>query len=1182
MFVFVFSSFSVFGVVFTSGNVSFDGAYTVVTFLSNGTFSTTSLLSNVSVLVVAGGGAGGAVLAGGGGAGGLIYNNSINITNGTYTVIIGNGGQGSTTLNVPGANGTSSSFNGITATGGGGGGARYDSNSNGMSGQNGGSGGGASANSQSPGVIGTGIAGQGNNGGLGVNLAYAGGGGGGASTAGKDGVNNAQGGIPGNGGNGTNYSISGKNTFYAGGGAGGTCTSQCGAGANPQGIGGLGGGGNGSNYTNSNPNGSNGINGLGGGGGGGAYNGIGGNGGSGIVIIRYLSSLNNSFFYDRFCYQQFANGFSLIDGSCGLNFGGSYNESISGYGLSNLNAFNMSNITDGNKTSYTNITTLGTGFKAVFIKGNSYFNGNVTVNVPTWSSTGLVWNGFSYVAQSSGSLSIPLPLTCLQGSNVSLIVYNKGGTNINVDCLNNGSTMSGMVNDLSGYDVIFQSGTSFLGFSDLGLNWTANNFLVSGVSVNGSNLSNFSSLIMQSSVGLCYQESANVVNQNGLDGSCGLNYNGLYSTSNNFTITYFKPINIINNVIWQVKHGGVIENITLPNDCVFYSNNNINLKIQSDEVSSFSQPMCFNGSWKNIGTNTIGGVGIAGINNPSYLYDGDWGSASSYQSSTGIWHGLASTSSTSGSVVYEESVYWNVSYFNLSSDSNGFINYVFPFDSNLYNISVYKNNYLINFSNNFNVSNNLFINRSILNFTSPSSGNYGDDSIIILNLTKNYNQVFSNISLNYSGNIYSNPSKYDYGNYVLYSQVLDNNISVGNFNYTWNISLVDYGQIFNFVINSSQFIYGSNLTLNIFDENTGLVLNSFNVSGLLQNILNNKQYNFSNSLGQFNFTNISGGIYSLQLIPNNSGYGIRTYNVIINSSSNVFNAYLSGNLYVTLTYIDSSSGNALENVQVTMYRVINSSSTIVANHNTDVTGRVQFSYASNVLYNFVSSLQGYDNKNYVLNPILYSSYNVFLKKVSNFPSNLSDVNINILPYSFNCGENNTFVFQISSPTNTLSSYNYLLTYFNGSNVFSGNNPSGDADVEIVNITCDNLINQVVLSYNYSNIYGKNFSYVKTWVVGIGGVSSELASNYTITQNVLHRNSNNIGIMEQVLISTLITFLFLGVGSFLGGGAVGLLMGCVGGVFSIILFPTLAFFYSIVLLISFLLYLAWMKIGGLRG
>ncbi|MEO6110055.1 MAG: glycine-rich domain-containing protein [Candidatus Saccharimonadales bacterium] len=220
--------------------------------------------AGIKVLVVAGGGSGGGSTGGGGGAGGVVSNDSMTITAGTYPVVVGNGGAavGQTTSGISGANST---FNGLTAIGGGGGG--YSTGSAAGPGLPGGSGGGGQ-NYYSSSAPGAGTAGQGNSGG--PLAAYAAGsGGGGAGGVGLASVATNKGG---DGGSGIVNTITGGLVYYGGGGGGGN-----------GGTGGNGGGGNGA------------INGIAGtpntGGGGGAgwsyAGGSGGAGGKGVVIVSY-------------------------------------------------------------------------------------------------------------------------------------------------------------------------------------------------------------------------------------------------------------------------------------------------------------------------------------------------------------------------------------------------------------------------------------------------------------------------------------------------------------------------------------------------------------------------------------------------------------------------------------------------------------------------------------------------------------------------------------------------------------------------------------------------------------------------------------------------------------------------------------------------------------------------------
>ena len=300
-------------VVATGGVITTVGEYRVHRFNDSGTFTLTSLRSGsieVEYLIVAGGGGGGMDMGGGGGGGGVLNGTTI-LTPTTYTITVGGGGTGAPAgstggqpgghqFTIPATAGSNSSFNGLTATGGGFGGSSYRGYTPGITGGNGGSGGGASGYNDNAGTFygGTGISGQGNRGGNST-AAYYSGGGGGAGAAGVDSTSRPD------GGSGRLTGILGKPFYFGGGGGGGSYSLSTGGygglggggggalGTAPGGTGGLvwgqyGGGGSPGTWANT-PGGDGGLNTGGGGGGGSHYNANnkGGNGGKGIVIIRY-------------------------------------------------------------------------------------------------------------------------------------------------------------------------------------------------------------------------------------------------------------------------------------------------------------------------------------------------------------------------------------------------------------------------------------------------------------------------------------------------------------------------------------------------------------------------------------------------------------------------------------------------------------------------------------------------------------------------------------------------------------------------------------------------------------------------------------------------------------------------------------------------------------------------------
>ena len=108
----------------TGGTAISDGNDRYNVFISSDTYTVSGGPVTAKVLVVAGGGGGGGYYyAGGGGAGGAIYAASLELDDGDYPVVVGGGGAGPTAAQTKGVNGVDSSFNGVTALGGGGGGS---------------------------------------------------------------------------------------------------------------------------------------------------------------------------------------------------------------------------------------------------------------------------------------------------------------------------------------------------------------------------------------------------------------------------------------------------------------------------------------------------------------------------------------------------------------------------------------------------------------------------------------------------------------------------------------------------------------------------------------------------------------------------------------------------------------------------------------------------------------------------------------------------------------------------------------------------------------------------------------------------------------------------------------------------------------------------------------------------
>jgi hypothetical protein len=253
-------------------------------------------------------------MGGGGGGGGYVEFESLTVTNDVLTIVVGDGGAGSTSF-AAGLSGGNSSIVGsgisLISRGGAGGATDYSSNTF-PARTNGGSGGGSSGANDYPGVYpqdrssagsqttqsqtptldsisGSQFGGNGGAPGARWNPGGGGGAGGnGANTPAAGGIGKANSILGTNyywagGGGGSGYSTIGGNGGSGGGGGGGSANVSAGTGGTA-GASGL------TMGTNGAYIGGNGGANTGGGGGGGAYsNYAGGNGGSGIVVLRYLT-----------------------------------------------------------------------------------------------------------------------------------------------------------------------------------------------------------------------------------------------------------------------------------------------------------------------------------------------------------------------------------------------------------------------------------------------------------------------------------------------------------------------------------------------------------------------------------------------------------------------------------------------------------------------------------------------------------------------------------------------------------------------------------------------------------------------------------------------------------------------------------------------------------------------------
>lgn len=299
-----------------------------------------------------------------------------------------------------------------------------------------------------------------------------------------------------------------------------------------------------------------------------------------------------------------------------------------------------------------------------------------------------------------------------------------------------------------------------------------------------------------------------------------------------------------------------------------------------------------------------------------------------------------------------------------------------------------------------------------------------------------------------------------------------------------------------------------------------------------------------NSSTVTNYTNTStfyvdsllDGEYTFRFSGTN--YSLKTYTVTVGSrSTQSLTAYLSATTDTTIfTYQDSSTGETLEGVSSTMYRLINGSWSVVDAKTSDITGRVQFAYTVGIKYKFYSSFTGYADKTFYLDPVLFTSYTINLQKTVTLSNTSQGTGVSVIfaPKSYANNDTGNFTILITSPDGVLISYGLMLTYPGTSVTYTGANANGgqfNHTYDLINATGND---NFTISYWYnSTLEGfRNFTY-KYRIKGIYGTTSIEA---------LKRNKFGMGLFETVLISILLAGVVAGVATMIAGAVIGAALG----------------------------------------
>lgn len=254
------------------------------------------------------------------------------------------------------------------------------------------------------------------------------------------------------------------------------------------------------------------------------------------------------------------------------------------------------------------------------------------------------------------------------------------------------------------------------------------------------------------------------------------------------------------------------------------------------------------------------------------------------------------------------------------------------------------------------------------------------------------------------------------------------------------------------------------------------------------------------------------------------------------------NVFLSASNQTTIfTIRDFDSSATLPGATITQSTIINGSSVLVDTKISDITGRAQFTYTSYTNYQFTVSLTGYTTQYFNLSPILFTSYNIRLQKITSLsPASTPDFTSVSVSYYTSNGyliffnqANNTLYWIITSPIGSLVNYSLNISTPNGDYLQAGNNAIGETFNQTFQITNANLTDRVKISYCYQTTTSANKCFRYPYLI------EDVHSNRSIMGNL--NQTYGMGVFERTLIATVINAVGSGVFYALGGLMAGLPM-----------------------------------------
>jgi hypothetical protein len=330
-------------------------------------------------------------------------------------------------------------------------------------------------------------------------------------------------------------------------------------------------------------------------------------------------------------------------------------------------------------------------------------------------------------------------------------------------------------------------------------------------------------------------------------------------------------------------------------------------------------------------------------------------------------------------------------------------------------------------------------------------------------------------------------------------------------------------------------------SIKVYDERTGILIPG-NVSITMESETNLVTDTIINP----DDTYIPDGSVSVLIYMTNSTLGYSTERYLIEYSGGYLDisAYLIQNPDSTIFYLkDYNDNTVISDASCLMYRALGENWVVTRSRLTDIMGSAQFNYDTLARYKFYCSKDGYEDIIFYLDPIIFDSYDIKLKKQLSVNSSMDydKISLHYYPSIFSPGLNNLSLI-IGSAWGELVSYGATLTYPSGQTSAIGTNSYGgqlDLNFTLLGVNPGDTV-QLNYYYTLSGIGTKNFTDYLDIRVNTTTNSFENLRNETF----------GMFVFERILIVTIIVVVMAGVATLIASATVGAALGlCLFGFFS---------------------------------